>query len=159
MAGWMGTEWSIYQACLWLCVYSSCMCFSLFSHAVVLDAYPNTATVKQGTTVVLVCRVVGVPPTSVVSYQWTCPEGSCDAGAVDPEWAVKVQQGNILVVNVRNDNDNGCYTCTILEGSTILEGGSQQQVGKASYALSVASEYVVAPSVIICLQYCNIELK
>ena len=65
-----------------------------------LYSYPNTTEVEQGTTLVLVCRVVGVPSITVLSYQWTCPGGSCDAGAVDPEWAAKVQQGNILVVNV-----------------------------------------------------------
>ena len=65
-----------------------------------LYSYPNTTEVEQGTTLVLVCRVVGLLSTTVLSYQWTCPGGSCDAGAVDPEWAAKVQQGNILVVNV-----------------------------------------------------------
>ena len=91
--------------------------FSLCTYAVVLDACPNTATVKQGTTLVLVCRVVGVPSTTVLSYQWTCPGGSCDAGAVDPEWAAKVQQGNILVVNVRRHDDGGGYNCTVFNSS------------------------------------------
>ena len=89
----------------------------LTPHAVVIDAYPDTATVEQGTTLVLVCRVVGVPSTTVLSYQWTCPGGSCDAGAVDPEWAARIQQGNILVVNVRNVRDNGTYTCTTPVGT------------------------------------------
>ena len=70
--------------------------------------------VEQGTTLVLVCRVVGVPSTTVLSYQWTCPGGSCDAGAVDPEWAARIQQGNILVVNVRNGMDNSNWTCTVV---------------------------------------------
>ena len=102
-------------------------------HAAVIDAYPNTAMVEQGTTVVLVCRVVGVPSTTVLSYQWTCPGGSCDAGAVDPEWAAKVQQGKILVVNVRNDNDNGDYTCTVPK--------DMGQMLTARYTLTVAGEY------------------
>ena len=89
-------------------------------YIVVIDAYPNTAEVEQGTTLVLVCRVVGVPSTTVLSYQWTCPGGSCDAGAVDPEWAAKVQQGNILVVNARNGSDAGDYTCTVMGSSTQL---------------------------------------
>ena len=50
------------------------------SHSAVLDAYPNTAMMELGSTLVLVCRVVGVPSTTVLSYQWTCPGGSCDAG-------------------------------------------------------------------------------
>ena len=112
---------------------------SLTPCAVVIDAYPNTATVQQGTTLILVCRVVGVPSTTVLSYQWTCPGGYCDAGAVDLEWAARIQQGNILVVNVRRANgDNGAYTCTVMANT--------QQVGTATYALSVASECAVALS-------------
>ena len=90
---------------------------SHYTYAVVLDAYPNTATVKQGFTLVLVCRVVGVPSTTVLSYQWTCPGGSCDAGAVDPEWTAKVQQGNILVVNVCRHDNGGSYNCTVWDSS------------------------------------------
>ena len=100
-------------------------------NAVVIDAYPNTAMVEQGTTLVLVCRVVGVPSTTVLSYQWTCPGGSCDAGAVDPEWAAKIQQDNILVVNVRNGSDSGDYTCRVM---------ANEQVGTTSYTVAVASE-------------------
>ena len=99
--------------------------------AVVIDAYPNTI-VEQGTTLTLVCRVVGVPSTTVLSYQWTCPGGYCDAGAVDPEWAARIQQGNILVVNVRNGSDNGDYTCTVVEDT--------QLVGSASHKLTVTCE-------------------
>ena len=106
-------------------------------YTVVVDAYPNTATVEQGTTLILVCRVVGVPSTTVLSYQWTCPGGYCDAGAVDPEWAARIQQGNILVVNVRRANaDNGVYTCTVVGGS----GDNTQQVGTASYTLAAAGK-------------------
>ena len=80
-----------------------------------------------------------MPSTTVLSYQWTCPGGYCDAGAVDSEWAARIQQGNILVVNVRRANaDNGAYTCTVMDNT--------QQVGAATYTLSVASEYAVALS-------------
>ena len=106
------------------------------SAQVIIDAYPNTAMVEQGTTLVLVCRVVGVPSTTVLSYQWTCPGGSCDAGAVDSEWAAKVQQGNILVVNVRNGNDAGNFTCTVQDSTPI-------ELGRASYSVAVTCEYAV----------------
>ena len=102
----------------------------------VIDAYPNAAMVEQGTTLVLVCRVVGVPSTTVLSYQWTCPGGSCDAGAVDPEWAAKVQQGNILVVNVRNGSDAGSYTCAV-------QDSTPNELGSASYSVAVTCEYAV----------------
>ena len=87
--------------------------------------------VEQGTTLILVCRVV--PSTTVLSYQWTCP-GGCDAGAVDPEWAARIQQGNILVVNVHNGTDNGNYTCTVTGVA------NSQQVGSASHRVAVTSE-------------------
>ena len=75
-----------------------------------------------------------MPSTTVLSYQWTCPGGYCDAGAVDPEWAAMIQQSNILVVNVRTRlNDMGDYRCTVT-------GNNTQQVGTAGYTLSVASE-------------------
>ena len=112
-------------------IYNCYTCVLPNPHAV--DAYPNTAEVEQGTTLVLVCRVVGVPSTTVLSYQWTCPGGSCDAGAVDPEWAAKVQQGNILVVNVRNGNDGGNYTCAVQD--SILK-----ELGTANYSVAVTGE-------------------
>ena len=80
-----------------------------------------------------------MPSTTVLSYQWTCPGGYCDAGAVDPQWAARIQQGNILVMNVRKANaDNGTYTCTVMANT--------QQVGAATYTLLVASEYAIALS-------------
>ena len=123
-------------------IYLLCMCYTssfpvhflLCStlYAVVIDAYPSTA-VQQGNTVILVCRVVGVPSNTALSYQWTCPGGFCDAGGVDPEWAARIQQDNILVVNVRRQTgDNGVYTCTVQ--------GNSQQVGTAMYTLTVSSE-------------------
>ena len=93
--------------------------------------------VEQGTTLVLVCRVVGVPSTTMLSYQWTCPGGSCDAGAVDPEWAAKVQRGNILVVNVRNGNDTGDYSCTVMGSSTPL--------ASETHSVTVTSELCIVP--------------
>ena len=118
-------------------VNSSNACVLPTSHAAVIDAYPNTTMVEQGTTLVLVCRVVGVPSTTVLSYQWTCPGGSCDAGAVDPEWAAKVQQGNILVVNVRNGNDAGDYTCTVMDSNT--------QLVSQTHSVTVTSELCIVP--------------
>ena len=86
---------------------------------------------------VLVCRVVGVPASTILSYDWTCPGAGdpCNAGAVDHVWAAKVQQGNILVVNVCNGNDNGEYTCTVRK--------DMGQMLTARYTLRVAGEYSV----------------
>ena len=123
-----------YMHILYNTLYKSEFKISPLGPAVVIDAYPNTATVEQGTTLILVCRVVGVSSTTVLSYQWTCPGGYCDAGAVDPEWAARIHQGNILVVNVhRANSDNGKYTCTVIGGT--------QQVGSASKKLAVTCEF------------------
>ena len=73
-----------------------------------------------------------MPASTMPSYQWTCPGSSCDAGAVDPEWAAKVQQGNILVVNIRNGNDAGDYTCTVM--------GSSTQLAPVTHSVTVTSE-------------------
>ena len=109
---------------LGICLYTVC-----------IDAYPDLPTLDQGTTLILVCRVVGVPFTTVLSYQWTCPGNYCDAGGVDPEWAARIQQSNILVVNVRRHNvDSGTYTCTVVNTD------SAQEVGSASHSLTVESE-------------------
>ena len=78
-----------------------------------------------------------MPSTTVLSYQWTCPGSSCDAGAVDPEWAAKVQQGNIMVVNVRNANDGGTYTCTVMSGNTQLASGT--------HSVTVTRELCIIP--------------
>ena len=123
-------------------------------HAVVIDAYSKTTPVEQGTTLVVVCRVVGVPSTTVLSYQWTCPGGSCDAGAVDPEFAARIQQGNILVVNVRNGSDSGNYTCTVVE-----ERDNTQQVGMASYTLTPASELYISTTYILQLEYTDFNYE
>ena len=101
------------------------------SATVVIDAYPNTTMVEQGTTLILICRVVGGPSTTVLSYQWTCPGGYCDAGGVDPEWAARIQQGNILVVNIRNDGDRGGYICTVMNGT--------EQLDRVTYTLTTVT--------------------
>ena len=85
-----------------------------------------------------------MPSTTVLSYQWTCPGGSCDAGAVDPEWAAKVQQGNILVVYVRNDNDAGNYTCTVQDSTA-------KKLGRDNLSVAVTGEYA-------CMHACSLTL-
>ena len=80
-----------------------------------------------------------MPSTTMLSYDWTCPEAgdSCDAGAVDPEWAAKVQQGNILVVNMRNGRDTGDYTCTVMGSSTPL--------ASRTHSVTVTGELCIVP--------------
>ena len=81
-----------------------------------------------------------MPASTMLNYDWTCPGAgdSCNAGEVDPMWAAKVQQDNILVVNVRNGSDNGEYNCTVHKDM------EQLQMLTARYTLRVAGEYSVA---------------
>ena len=104
---------------------------------------------KQGTTLALVCRVLGESSntSTLLSYQWTCPGGYCDAGGVDPEWAARIQQGNILVVNVRNDNDRGDYNCNVMNGT--------EQLGTATYTLTVIGKLTRQNSLYNVQQVCT----
>ena len=72
-----------------------------------------------------------MPSSTVVSYEWTCPGDFCDAGGVDPEWAARIQQGNILVVNIRNDKDSGEYNCIAM--------GDTEELGSATYTLAAVT--------------------
>ena len=73
----------------------------------------------------------------MLSYTWSCPNGSCNAQGVDPEWAARIKQGNILVVNVRNGNDTGDYTCTVMYSST--------QLVPVTHSITVTSELCIVP--------------
>ena len=91
-----------------------------------IDAYPGTSDVRQGTTVILVCRVVGAPSSAVLRYEWTCAgqedNGRCDC-RTPPEVSKIYQIGNILVVNVvRSSIDDGQYTCTVKDQNNDLVG-------------------------------------
>ena len=90
-----------------------------------IDAYPSTQPVPLGTTVVLVCRVVGVPEEdSPPSYQWICLNGDCTSD-IDVS---RIQDANSVSVNVLGQNDEGQYSCTV-SGVT------------ATYSMSVTSRY------------------
>ena len=90
---------------------------------VVIDAYPNTPQVSQGTTVVLVCHVAGVPSDTMVTYQWNCPSYGCNASGLQPDGNIpsRRQEGNTVVVDVVNATDSGTYTCTVTSSGSSLD--------------------------------------
>ena len=101
-----------------------------------IDAYSPTsvlsspATVPQGTTVVLVCRVGGVASGTQISYTWTCPNGPCDVGeGNNPN---RKTYGDRMVLNVLTSRDGGTYTCLVREG--------QGAVHESSFPLTVQGE-------------------
>ena len=91
--------------------YKSCT-----SHAVVLDGYRHNSTltsvdsVPLGTQIILVCRVVGLPYGTPLSYTWTCPNGPCE---VQGYYGRKVYNEHILAVNTTSTSDGGTYTCQV----------------------------------------------
>ena len=101
--------------------------FVQFIHTVVIDAYPNTTQVSQGTTVVLICHVAGVPSDTMVTYQWSCPNYGCNARGLqqsDGNIPSRRQEGNIVVVDVVNTTDSGTYTCTVTSSGSSLGSGT-----------------------------------
>ena len=83
---------------------------------VVIDGYTHNSTltfgdsVTLGTQIILVCRVVGLPYGTPLSYTWTCPNGPYE---VEGEYSRKVYNEHILVVNATSIRDGGTYTCQV----------------------------------------------
>ena len=110
---------------------------SLPSAAVTIDAYPSTQPVPLGTTVVLVCRVVGsTKENSSASYQWSCPNGACGISrgtSVPPR--SRIVSGNTLTVNVVSKSDSGEYRCTVSEGGTTKTSSFDMTVSGECFAI------------------------
>ena len=83
---------------------------------VVIDSYTHNSTLTSGVTVplgtqiILVCRVVGLPYGTPLSYTWTCPNGPCE---VEGYYGRKVYNEHILAVNTTSTSDGGTYTCQV----------------------------------------------
>ena len=121
--------------------------FYLWSVTVVIDAYPNTPQVSQGTTVVLVCHVAGVPSDTMVTYQWSCPSYRCNASGlqIDGNITSRRQEGNIVVVDVVNTTDSGTYTCTVRS--------SESTVGIGTYTIDSVKGELFTNEVFHCIGY------
>ena len=83
---------------------------------VVIDGYTHNSTltsgdsVPLGTQIILVCRVVGLPYGTPLSYNWTCPSGPCE---VEGYYGRKVYREHMLAVNTTSTSDGGTYTCQV----------------------------------------------
>ena len=81
-----------------------------------IDSYTHNnilisgVTVSLGTQIILVCRVVGLPYGTPLSYTWTCPNGPCE---VEGYYGRKVYNEHILAVNTTSTIDGGTYTCQV----------------------------------------------
>ena len=72
-------------------------------------ALSSTATLPLGTTLVLVCRVIGIPKGLESNYQWRCPNRQCEECQ---NYGMKINN-NILTMNITSLMDQGKYTCIV----------------------------------------------
>ena len=99
---------------------------------VVIDGYTHNSTltsgdsVPLGTQLILVCRIVGLPYGTPLSYKWSNPNGDC---VFIGKHCRKVYKEHILVVNTTSTGDGGTYTCQVT-----ATGG---QEANASFTLNV----------------------
>ena len=104
---------------------------------VLIDGYiPSTAltsgdSVPLGTQLILICRVVGLPYGTPLSYTWTCPNGPCE---VEGYYGRKIYNEHTLAVNTTSTSDKGTYTCQV------TATGGQEATG--SFSLSVTGTCV-----------------
>ena len=95
----------------------SCYCaLGLSDVQVLVDGYTRGSvlssgnSVRLGTPLILVCRVVGLPYGTPLSYTWTCLKGPCE---VEGYYGRKVYNEHILAVNTTSTSDGGTYTCQV----------------------------------------------
>ena len=99
--------------CFWFYMYVGIQ--SLTTTNVVIDGYTvnstlnSTATLPLGTTVILVCRLSGIPHGIQTNYHWTCPNGQCQQTG----YAGRKINNNILAINITSTSDGGTYTCSV----------------------------------------------
>ena len=102
---------------------------------VVIDGYTHNSiltsgdSVPLGTQIILVCRVVGLPYGTPLSYTWTClgfPHEQCEA---ENFYARTFYNKHILAVNITFTLAGGTYTCQV------TATGGQEATG--SFSLTV----------------------
>ena len=94
--------------------------------------FANEDEIRLGRQLILVCRVVGLPYGTPLSYTWTCPNGPCE---VEGYYGRKVYNEHILAVNTTSPRDGGTYTCQVT-----ATGGSVQQETRALFRFIVVGE-------------------
>ena len=99
--------------CFWFYMYVGTQ--SLTTTNVVIDGYTvnstlnSPATLPLGTTVILVCRLSGIPHGLQTNYHWTCPNGLCQQTG----YAGRKINNNIIAINITSTSDGGTYTCGV----------------------------------------------
>ena len=99
---------------------------------VVIDVYTHDSiltsgdSVLLGTQIILVCRFVGQPYGTLLSYTWTCPNGPYE---IEGYHGRKVYNEHILAVNTISTLAGGAYICQV------TAKGGQEATG--SFSLKV----------------------
>ena len=82
---------------------------------VVIDGYTVNSTLNSpvtlplGTTLILVCRISGIPHGLQTNYYWTCPNEPCQK----TEYAGRKINNNFIAINITSTSDGGTYTCNV----------------------------------------------
>ena len=104
---------------------------------VVIDGYTVNstidcpATLPLGTTVILVCRIGGIPRGLQTDYNWTCPNGLCQQTG----YAGRKIDDHIIAINITSTSDGGTYTCNVTAGER--EDSQQFQLNVNGQCLQV----------------------
>ena len=115
---------------------------------VVIDGYTHNSTltsgdsVHLGTQIILICRVVGLPYGTPLSYTWTClgfPHEQCEPANVHSR---KFYSEHILAVNTTSTLAGGIYTCQV------TATGGQEATGSFEFTVTVTGMCVC--SVLYC---------
>ena len=83
-----------------------------------IDGYTVNSTLNSpailplGTTLILVCRLSGIPHGQQTTYTWTCPNTPCQQTG----YAGRKINSNIIAINTTSTSDGGTYTCTVTAG-------------------------------------------
>ena len=104
---------------------------------VVIDGYTVSSTISSpatlplGTTVILVCRISGIPHGLQTNYQWTCPNGPCQQTG----YAGRKINNNIIAINITSISDGGTYTCNVTaEGNEASQRFQLNVNGQCKYS-------------------------
>ena len=73
------------------------------------STFNSTATLQLGTTLILVCRISGIPHGLQTNYHWTCPNEPCQRTGYDGRKIIN----NIIAINITSTSDGGTYTCNV----------------------------------------------
>ena len=114
---------------------------------VVIDGYTissilnSTGTLPLGTTLILVCRISGIPHGLQTNYHWTCPNEPCQQTG----FAGRKINNNIIAINITTTSDGGTYTCTVTAGGREASQQFQLKVNGQCLQVHITSTVCTYP--------------